>query len=115
MSPCSSPQLKPLSLSHLLLSSFTASGLTSPAYHYAKSLAPPPSVPPPHYCEVTGLPGSYKDPKTGMRLGNLEAVEMVREKVPPWVSNVAGGGCEWFQAVGEIRERGAEMEAGGLR
>jgi hypothetical protein len=36
------------------------------------------------YCPVTGLPGVYREPKSGLCYANDRALEQIRERAPPW-------------------------------
>lgn len=41
-------------------------------------------LPPRKFCPVTGLPGIYRDPKTGISYATLKALEQIHERPPPW-------------------------------
>lgn len=41
-------------------------------------------LPPRKFCPVTGLPGIYRDPKTGIPYATLKALEQIHERPPPW-------------------------------
>ncbi|GAX23272.1 hypothetical protein FisN_21Hh043 [Fistulifera solaris] len=43
-------------------------------------------LPPRKFCPVTGLPGIYKDPKTGIAYASLKALEQIHERSPPWMT-----------------------------
>mmetsp|Transcript_26906 Transcript_26906/g.50990 ORF Transcript_26906/g.50990 Transcript_26906/m.50990 type:complete len:239 (+) Transcript_26906:103-819(+) len=98
-------KLKTQSLSQLLMEDLAKGGINSNASFYAFSAAPPATKPRKHYCHVTGQPTVYKDPQSGIRYSSLEALETIREKAPPWVTNLAQGGCDYFQALKEIKEK----------
>lgn len=51
---------------------------------YSNIEAPPSLLPIKKYCDVTGLPAKYRDPKTGLRYYNKEIFQMIR-KMPPGV------------------------------
>lgn len=40
-------------------------------------------------CEVTGRPGRYKDPVTGLWVADARALAMLREQVPGWLKHTA--------------------------
>lgn len=53
-----------------------------------------PNVKPRKFCPVTGLPGIYVDPKSGIPYASLTALDQIRERAPPWM-NSAGAGSYW--------------------
>jgi len=107
------PLLKVQSLSHTLSTDLQKNGLDSQAYLYIKSAAPPPKGPPPHTCPVTGYPSRYTDPQTGVRYYDADALDKIRDKVPEWIRNREGGGCEYFGALKEGKIKCTELEEGG--
>jgi len=61
-------------------------------YVRAEAVAKKPLLPPRHFCPVTGLPGIYTDTKSSIRFSGLGALEQLREREPPWLTNASGGG-----------------------
>ena len=55
------------------------------------------------FCPVTGLFGVYTDPKTQIPYANLEALEQLRERTPPWLSTFSGGSAAYYDAVKSLR------------
>jgi len=105
------------SLSQTLAQNIEEGGLASLAAGYVMSAAPPPSEVKPtrpqvHYCPVTGYRAKYTDPQTGIRYSNQGALENLREKAPPWITNLGGGGCEYFDALVGARNRLDELRGG---
>ena len=49
-----------------------------PSYSYTSIQAAPSLKPKMKYCDITGLPAKYQDPKTGLRYCNQEAYGVVR-------------------------------------
>lgn len=43
-------------------------------------------VPVRRYCPVTGLPGLYREPKSGVSYATNQALEQIRERPPPWMT-----------------------------
>ncbi|KAG7349773.1 YL1 family nuclear protein [Nitzschia inconspicua] len=59
-------------------------------------------MPPPRkYCPVTGMEGIYTEPKTQIPYANLQALEQIRERPPPWM--ILGGSIAYHDAVKSIR------------
>lgn len=54
------------------------------------------------FCPVTGLFGKYTDPKTGIPYADLQALEQIRERVPPWIS--VGGLTTYAETVKSLRD-----------
>jgi INO80 complex subunit C len=52
---------------------------------YASIAAPPSLRPQKHYCDITGLPGTYKNPSNGLRYYNVEIYQEVIRNMPPGV------------------------------
>lgn len=52
--------------------------------------------PPRKFCPVTGLFGIYTDPKTRICYANLDALEHLRERPPPWLSYHFGSGSSTY-------------------
>ena len=46
------------------------------------------------FCPVTGLFGTYTDPKSRIPYASLRALEQIRERAPPWL-NGGGSGAYW--------------------
>lgn len=61
--------------------------------------------PPRRFCPVTGLPGSYAEPRTGIPYATLQALEQIRERPPPWMSLGvgSGGNASYYEAVRSLR------------
>ena len=62
-----------------------------------------PKYPKRKLCPVTGLEGVYTDPKSGIPYANLQALEQIRERVPPWISGAQGGSSAYHDAVKSLR------------
>ena len=77
------------------------------AEKYLKAEARPmkgnPRYPSMKLCVVTGLEGVYTDPKSGVPYANLQALEQIRERVPPWMSGSQGGSSAYHDAVKSLR------------
>lgn len=58
------------------------SELTAPGWTYWSLVVPPSRLPRRRYCDVTGLPGIYTEPRTGMRYYGAEVYQMVRGMEP---------------------------------
>ena len=56
------------------------------------------------FCPVTGLFGTYTDPKSGISYASLRALEQIRERAPPWI-NGGGSGAYW-EACKTLRNDG---------
>ena len=54
------------------------------------------------FCPVTGIEGIYTEPKTGIPYANLQALEQIQERPPPWMT--LGGGLAYHEAVKSIRD-----------
>ena len=52
-------------------------------------------------CPVTGMEGIYTEPKSGISYANLQALEQIRERPPPWMT--LGGAVAYHEAVKSIR------------
>jgi hypothetical protein len=55
------------------------------------------------FCPVTGMKGIYTEPKSGLPYANLNALEQVRERTPPWM-NLSGSIIAYNEAVKSIRD-----------
>ena len=59
------------------------------------------------FCPVTGLFGIYTDPKSGIPYANLQALEQIRERAPPWLntsnSTYVNGNATYFEATNSLR------------
>ena len=75
----------------------------NPSSYYLLSLPPRSSLPPRHFCPVSGLPSQYRDPRSGLRYYDAEALQTLAEKAPFWI-NPAGGNCSYAEAVKMGRE-----------
>lgn len=52
---------------------------------YSSVGAPPSLKPQKHYCDITGLPGKYKNPSNGLRFYNVEIYQEVIRNMPAGV------------------------------
>jgi YL1 nuclear protein C-terminal domain len=59
-------------------------------------------VPSRKFCPVTGMEGIYTEPKTGIPFANLQALEQIQERPPPWMT--LGGTLAYHEAVKSIRD-----------
>jgi hypothetical protein len=59
--------------------------------------------PPRKFCPVTGLFGIYTDPKTQICFANLDALEHLRERPPPWLSTFGSGSSTYHETVQSLR------------
>ena len=55
------------------------------------------------FCPVTGLFGVYTDPKSRIPYANLEALEQLRERHPPWLNTYSGGSAAYHDAIKSLR------------
>jgi hypothetical protein len=56
------------------------------------------------FCPVTGLFGSYTEPKSGIPYATLSALEQIRERAPPWMNVGNGGGSAgYWEAMKSLR------------
>ncbi|KAL7506137.1 hypothetical protein ACHAXN_003448 [Cyclotella atomus] len=53
------------------------------------------------FCPVTGLPGIYVDPKSGIPYASLTALEQIRERAPMWMNGGGNGG--YWEACKALR------------
>jgi len=67
----------------------------------ARPLPGQPSYPPRKFCPVTGLFGTYTDPKSGVPYAALSSLEQIRERVPPWMS--LSGATAYSEAIKSLR------------
>ena len=58
------------------------------------------------FCPVSGLFGVYTDPKTRIPYANLEALEHLKERPPPWLNSFSGGSAAYHDAVKSLRNEG---------
>ena len=57
------------------------------------------------FCPVTGLFGEYTEPKSGIPYASLAALEQIRERPPPWMSEGRGGGsANYWEAVKSLQK-----------
>jgi hypothetical protein len=61
-----------------------------------------PQMPARKFCPVTGMEGIYTEPKSGIRYANLQALEQIRERPPPWMT--LGGSLAYHEALKSIRD-----------
>ena len=54
-------------------------------------------------CPVSGLEGKYRDPKSGIHYANLNALEHIRERVPPWINGTHVGSSAYNDAIKSLR------------
>lgn len=59
--------------------------------------------PPRKFCPVTGLFGIYTDSKSGIPYANLDALEHLRERSPPWLIGLGGGSTIYHDALKSLR------------
>jgi len=58
------------------------------------------------FCPVTGLPGKYTEPKSGIPYATLSALEQIRERPPPWMnsgSSTSGMSASYWEAVRSLQ------------
>jgi len=55
------------------------------------------------FCPVTGLFGEYTDPKSGIPFATLPALEQIRERAPPWMSQNYGGSASYWEAIRSLK------------
>ncbi len=55
------------------------------------------------FCPVTGLIGLYRDPKSGIPYANLESLEHLKERIPPWMSGLSGGSAAYHDTIRSLR------------
>ena len=95
-------RLKSRSLASILLEE--ASRPDGVAIHYLGAESKPPPMgtrPKRKYCPVTGLLGVYTEPKSGIPYSNLEALEQIRERAPPWMNR--GGSAAYSEAMRSLK------------
>ena len=61
------------------------------------------SYPKRKFCPVSGLYGVYVDPKSQIPYANLDALEHLRERPPPWLSSLGGGSAAYHDAVKSLQ------------
>jgi YL1 nuclear protein C-terminal domain len=78
-------RFKARSLASILQEEMTRSdGVAFAFVHAACSV--PETLPRRPFCPVTGLPGLYREPKSGLSYANDQALEQIQERPPPWRS-----------------------------
>ncbi|KAH0261409.1 hypothetical protein KCU91_g14039, partial [Aureobasidium melanogenum] len=55
-----------------------AQPIVTPSYTYTSIQAAPSFKPKQKYCDITGLPAKYSDPKTGLRYHNTEVYSVIK-------------------------------------
>ncbi|KAL3809424.1 hypothetical protein ACHAXA_003993 [Cyclostephanos tholiformis] len=55
------------------------------------------------FCPVTGLPGVYTEPRTGIPYATLSALEQIRERPPPWMSSTNAGSASYWEAIKSLQ------------
>ncbi len=55
------------------------------------------------FCPVTGLIGLYRDPKSGIPYANLESLEHLKERIPPWMSGLSGGSAAYHDTIRSLK------------
>jgi|AntRauTorckE5430_2_1112549.scaffolds.fasta_scaffold30362_1 hypothetical protein len=55
------------------------------------------------FCPVTGLFGLYTDPKSQIPYANLDALEQLRERPPPWMSSFSGGSAAYHDTLKSLQ------------
>mmetsp|Transcript_12255 Transcript_12255/g.14043 ORF Transcript_12255/g.14043 Transcript_12255/m.14043 type:complete len:222 (-) Transcript_12255:271-936(-) len=84
-------RFKSRSLASILLEETTMEdGVTHLFVEAAESVTS--HLPPRPYCSVTGLPGKYREPKSGQSYATSKALEQIRERLPPW-KTITGSGA----------------------
>lgn len=56
------------------------------------------------FCPVTGLEGTYTEPKSSIPFASFKALEQIRERPPPWMT--LSGSAAYSEAVKSIRDDG---------
>jgi hypothetical protein len=77
-------RFKPRSLASILMEETTRQDGIAQAFVLAGLTTT--KLPTRPYCSVTGLPGLYREPKTGLSYANEAALEQIRERPPPWTT-----------------------------
>lgn len=96
-------RLKARSLASILLEEAGRSDGVVKQYLGAESKPPPPRRRPRRkFCPVSGLVGCYNEPKSGIPYANLQALEQIRERAPPWMNR--GGSAAYSEAVKSLKE-----------
>lgn len=103
-------RFKPRSLASILMEESGRSDSILEEYLNAEALPPDQSksivkygYPPRKFCPVTGLFGIYTDPKTQICFANLDALEHLRERPPPWLSSFGSGSSTFHDTVQSLR------------
>lgn len=56
------------------------------------------------FCAATGLMALYKDPKSGIPYANLDALEQIQERPPPWISGFNNvGSATYYETVKSLK------------
>lgn len=55
------------------------------------------------FCPVTGLFGEYTDPKSGIPYATLPALEQIRERAPPWMSQNYSNSASYWEAIRSLK------------
>jgi len=96
-------RFKPRSLASILMEEAgRPNGGIVPKYLAAEAIRPiTPHYPLRKICPVTGLFAKYTDPKSGVPFANLQALEQIQERVPPWTT--LSGATAYYEAVKSLR------------
>lgn len=62
-----------------------------------------------NFCPVTGLPGLFRDPKSGIWYSSYAALEQIRERPPPWMALTGGSHATYYEAVKSIQESSSSL------
>lgn len=93
----------PLSLAHILLEDASREDGAAHAFIEAEARVPPgKQLPRRKFCPVTGTPGIYTEPRTGIPYSSLRALDQIRERPPPWMT--LNGQAAFWEAAKSIRE-----------
>ena len=97
-------RLKARSLASILLEEAGRPDGVVKQYLEAESKPPPPPGRRPRrkFCPVSGLLGCYTEPKSGIPYANLQALEQIRERAPPWTNR--SGSAAYSEAVNSLKE-----------
>eukprot|EP00562_Extubocellulus_spinifer_P007335 CAMPEP_0178516806 /NCGR_PEP_ID=MMETSP0696-20121128/25330_1 /TAXON_ID=265572 /ORGANISM="Extubocellulus spinifer, Strain CCMP396" /LENGTH=226 /DNA_ID=CAMNT_0020147147 /DNA_START=36 /DNA_END=716 /DNA_ORIENTATION=- len=96
-------RLKARSLASILLEEAGRPDGIATQYIEAESKPPPKGARPRRrFCPVTGLMGIYTEPKSGIPYANLQALEQIRERAPPWMNR--GGSASYSEAMRSLKE-----------
>jgi hypothetical protein len=96
-------RLKARSLASILLEEAGRPDGIARQYIEAESKPPPNGTRPRRkFCPVTGMIGVYTEPKSGIPYANLQALEQIRERAPPWMNR--GGSASYSEAMRSLKD-----------